>query len=216
VRTLLEALEPLPYIAILRGIRPVEVLEIGAALVNAGIGAIEIPLNSPDPLESIALLAEHFGDNTLIGCGTVISELDLRASHAAGARLVLHPHADRALVRVAKSLDMISVPGVATPTEAYAMLEAGADALKFFPSEIITPPAVAAIRAILPLGTLTISVGGITRSNIGEYWAAGVVGFGLGSTIYHRGWSAADVTTATDDLVLVAHGLPRDKKVRVA
>lgn len=216
MRTLLEVLEPLPYIAILRGIRPDEVVKIGAALVDAGIGAIEIPLNSPDPLESIALLAGRFGDNTLIGCGTVISESDLRASHAAGARLVLHPHADRALVRLAKTLGMLSVPGVATPTEAYAMLEEGADALKFFPSEIITPRAVAAIRAILPPETLTISVGGITTSNIGEYWAAGVVGFGLGSTIYQRGWSAADVTMVIDDLVLVAHRLPRDQRVGVA
>jgi 2-dehydro-3-deoxyphosphogalactonate aldolase len=216
VSILLEALKPLPYIAILRGVRPDEVLDIGTELVASGIRAIEIPLNSPEPLASIALLADRFGEEVLIGCGTVISASDLRAAHAAGARLVLHPHADRALVSLAKFLGMISVPGVATPTEAFAMLEVGADALKFFPGEVISPSAVAAIRAVLPPATPTISVGGITASNIEEYWAAGVDGFGLGSTIYRPGWTVAHVSSATADLVVLARGLRRNRKAEVA
>jgi 2-dehydro-3-deoxyphosphogalactonate aldolase len=208
-----EALDAMPYIAILRGVTPEQVLAVSEVLVDAGIRAIEIPMNSPEPFRSIDLLARSMGPSILVGCGTVTTSVQLQASYDAGARLVLHPHADARLVRAAKALNMSAVPGVATPTEAFGMLEAGADALKFFPSEVITPMAAASMRAVLPRHTVIVSVGGLTAHNIPDYWSVGVSGFGLGSSVYRPGWDAAQVAAAVAPLVEVAGRLVRTAEV---
>ena len=168
------ALRTMPIIAILRNIRPAEVADVAQVLVASGIALVEIPFNSPEPLRSIERLTELHGDHCLIGCGTVLNERDLRDARSAGASLVLHPHGDARLVAVAKELDMVSVPGVTSPTEAFAMLAAGADALKFFPTMIVSPPAVAAMKEVLPPDLLTVAVGGISVGNMREFWGAGV------------------------------------------
>lgn len=196
------ALEQCPLIAILRGIAPAEAVAIGAVLLEAGFRVIEVPLNSPEPLRSIEALAENFGDRALIGAGTVMSEADVAGVAKAGGRLIVMPHADLAVVRAAKARDLIVVPGVATPTEAFAALAAGADALKLFPGEMITPAVVKAIRAVLPKAVRLIPVGGISAANIPAYRAAGANAFGIGSSLYSPGKSAADV--GRDATALVA------------
>jgi 2-dehydro-3-deoxyphosphogalactonate aldolase len=179
-----------PLIAILRGIRPDEVVAVAAALERAGVSIIEVPLNSPEPLESIRLLAEHFGDRLLIGAGTVMTPDQVRAVAAVGGKLMVTPHADPALVREAKSLGMMAAPGFFTPAEAFSLLNAGADAIKLFPAEASNPAALRGIRAILPPGTLVVPVGGITAENIPVWTAAGAAGFGIGSSIYKPGDTA--------------------------
>jgi 2-dehydro-3-deoxyphosphogalactonate aldolase len=188
-----EALTDNPIIAILRGIEPREVLQVGEVLISNGIRAIEIPFNSPEPLKSIEILADNFSTEILVGCGTVVSSVELTAAHAAGAVLALHPHANSTLVKKARELGMISLPGVMTPTECVAMLEAGASGLKLFPCGVIGPQGVAAIKAVLREDTTIVAVGGISRENIGAFKAAGVNGFALGSSIYKPGMSVEEV-----------------------
>ena len=188
-----EHLAPLPLIAILRGVRPDEALAIGRALVDAGFRAIEVPLNSPEPLESIAALTETFGQRALIGAGTVLDPADAVRIAEAGGRLVVMPHGDAAIVRAAKELGLLCVPGVATPTEAFGALAAGADALKLFPAEALPPPVVKAWRAVLPMEVWLLPVGGITPERMAQYLAAGANGFGLGSALYQPGLAAAEV-----------------------
>lgn len=180
-------------VAILRGIRPHEVEAIGDVLVEAGIVIIEVPLNSPDPLDSIARLTRRLGDRALVGAGTVMTQADVTAVRQAGGNLIVTPHAAVALVRAAKAVGMFACPGFATPTEALALLEAGADALKLFPAEAASPAVLRAIRAVLPVGTLVLPVGGIGASNMTPWRAAGADGFGIGSAIYKPGDNAADV-----------------------
>jgi 2-dehydro-3-deoxyphosphogalactonate aldolase len=186
-------LAPLPLIAILRGLRPDEAVAIGGALVDAGFRAIEVPLNSPEPLESIAALAETFGERALIGAGTVLGPGDVPRIAEAGGRLVVMPHAHPAIIRAAKARGLLCVPGVATPTEAFAALAAGADALKLFPAEALPPPVVKAWRAVLPKGIWLLPVGGITAERMPPYLAAGASGFGLGSPLYQPGLAPAEV-----------------------
>lgn len=185
-----ERLAPLPLIAILRGVRPAEVVAIGRALVDAGFAALEVPLNSPAPFESIRALAEALGDRALIGAGTVLSGADAAQVGAAGGRLIVMPHADVEIVREAKRRRLLCVPGVATPTEAFAALAAGADALKLFPAEALPPPVVKAWRAVLPRTTWLLPVGGITPTTMAPYLTAGANGFGLGSALYRAGMHA--------------------------
>jgi len=182
-----------PLVAILRGVRPDEVVAVGWALVDAGIRIIEVPLNSPEPFASIERLARALHDRALVGAGTLRWKNKVAEVARAGGRLVVTPHADPNIVRAAKELDLFAVPGVATPTEAFAMLDAGADALKLFPAEMLGPAVVKALVTVLPTGTRLIPVGGITPEKIATFRSAGASGFGLGSALYRPGSTAAEV-----------------------
>lgn len=188
-------------IAILRGVTPDEVEAIGDALDQAGIAIIEVPLNSPRPMESIGKLARRFGDRLLIGAGTVMSAEQVRQVHEAGGKLIVTPHGDLAVVRAAKALGMLAAPGFFTPTEAFALLAAGADALKLFPAEAASPAVLKALRAVLPAGTQVVPVGGIDATNMGPWLAAGAAGFGLGSSIFKPGDTAEIVAAKARALV---------------
>lgn len=188
-------LQPLPLVAILRGLHPDQALEIGTAIVDAGFRVLEVPLNSPRPLESIRLLADAFGDRCLIGAGTVLSTAKVHEVAEAGGRLIVMPHADIAVIAEAKRAGLYCVPGVSTPTEAFAALHAGADALKIFPAEAIPPAVVKAWRAVLPPDLALLPVGGITPDNMRPYIAAGARGFGIGSALFAPGRSAAETAT---------------------
>jgi len=202
-------LRDMPVIAILRGVKPEEAGEIGDVVIDAGITVLEVPLNSPDPLESIARLTESCGERALVGCGTVLSETQLREAHDAGARLALHPHGDARLVEVAIELGMVSVPGVTSPTEAFAMVRAGASALKFFPTAIVSPASLAAMKEVLPAEVFTIAVGGISGENMGDFWAAGIDAFGVGSGLYRTGWRPERVRKEAQRIATIAADLSR-------
>jgi 2-dehydro-3-deoxyphosphogalactonate aldolase len=188
-------------VAILRGVRPDEVLAIAAALEAQGIVIIEVPLNSPHPLDSIRLLAERFGERLLIGAGTVMTPDQVAEVHQAGGRLIVTPHAAVDVVRAAKAHGMVACPGIATPTEAFAVLAAGADGIKLFPAEGSSPAVLRALRAVLPPGTLALPVGGIDAGNMAPWLAAGAAGFGLGSAIYKPGDTAEVVAAKAAALV---------------
>ncbi len=180
-------LERCDLVAILRGVTPEEVVPIGEALAEGGFAVVEVPLNSPRPVESIRRLVAHFGERLLVGAGTVMSAAQVATVADAGGRLVVLPHASEAVVRAAKARGMIAVPGFFTPTEAFAMLAAGADGLKLFPAEAASPAVLKAMRAVLPAGTAVLPVGGIDAGNIPAWRAAGAAGFGIGSSIYKPG-----------------------------
>jgi 2-dehydro-3-deoxyphosphogalactonate aldolase len=203
-----ELLAPLPLIAILRGVTPAEVTEIGGVLVDAGFVAIEVPLNSPEPLASIRLLADGFGGRALVGAGTVRDPADVARIAAAGGRLVVMPHGDVAVIRAAKERCLLCVPGVATPTEAFAALDAGADALKLFPAETLPPAVVKAWRAVLPKDSWLLPVGGIQPESMAPYVAAGANGFGLGSALYKAGMTPTQIA-ATASTFVDAYGVRR-------
>lgn len=190
--TLAQAMAQLPLIAILRGLTPTEAPAIGEALVSTGFALIEVPLNSPEPLQSIAALTRQF-PQTLIGAGTVLNAQQVQDVHAAGGRLVVAPNFNPAVVAQALALNMVVLPGVATPTEAFAALDAGAHGLKLFPAEMISPATVKALRAVLPKSAALMPVGGITPDNMAAYRAAGATGFGLGSALYAPGRLAQEV-----------------------
>ncbi len=196
-----EHLDRLPLIAILRGLMPAEAPAIGDALIEAGLRIIEVPLNSPDPLRSIEAMAARFGKRALIGAGTVLQVEQVAQVAAAGGRLIVMPHADPAVIRAAKRAGLWCVPGVATPTEAFAALAAGADALKLFPAELVTPSVLKALRAVLPPAVQLLPVGGITPRNLGAYVAAGASGFGLGSALYLARSTPAQVGSNARDFV---------------
>ena len=182
-----------PLVAILRGIRPDEVLAIGEVLIEQGFRALEVPLNSPEPLASIERLASKFGKQALVGAGTVLSEASAREVAAAGGRLVVMPHSDLAVIRAAKAAGCLCLPGVATVTEAFAALAAGADGLKLFPAEQLAPEVVKAWRAVLPAQCGLFPVGGISPERMAAYVRAGATGFGIGSALYKPGKSLADI-----------------------
>ena len=182
-----------PLVAILRGIRPDEVEAVGDALVAAGLRVIEVPLNSPEPLDSIARLQRRFGASVLIGAGTVRRMADVDAVAEAGGRLIVTPHADPALVRAAKARGLLAVPGFFTPAEAFALLDAGADALKLFPAEGGSPAMLRALLAVLPRDTMVLPVGGMEAGTLAAWRLAGAVGFGIGGAIYKPGDNAAAV-----------------------
>lgn len=180
-------LDRLPLVAILRGVTPKEVVAIGGALADAGFAIIEVPLNSPRPLESVRLLRDAFGDSVLVGAGTVLSADYVQHVADAGGRLIVMPHSDPVIVRAAKAMGLACVPGIATPTEGFAALANGADALKLFPAELLSPAVLRAMRSVFPAETRLLPVGGITPHTMAEYVAAGATGFGLGSALYKRG-----------------------------
>jgi len=188
-----DAFAGMPLIAIVRGVRPDEVVDVATALYDAGIRIVEVPLNSPDPFASIRALSAGHGANCLVGAGTVIDVADVARVREAGGRLIVMPHADVAVVREAKRHAMICLPGVATPTEAFAALAAGADGLKLFPAEATVPAALRAWRAVLPTGTRVFAVGGIRPDNMAPWWAEGATGFGTGSNLYKPGADPAQV-----------------------
>jgi 2-dehydro-3-deoxyphosphogalactonate aldolase len=189
------AVEELPLVAILRGITPAEAEDVGFALWNANWKLMEVPLNSPQPLETVARLARLF-PGAVVGAGTVRTEEEVREVHAAGGRLIVSPHFDERVVRAATWSGMVCLPGVMTPTEAFAALAAGASGLKLFPAEVITPAAVKALRAVLPPEVLLLPVGGIAPAGMARYLAAGANGFGIGSALYQPGTAAEEVARA--------------------
>ena len=204
-QTLAQAMTQLPLIAILRGLTPAEAPTIGQALVDSGFAIIEVPLNSPEPLQSIAALTARF-PQSLIGAGTVLNAQQVKDVHAAGGRLVVAPNFNPAVVAQALAMDMVVLPGVATPTEALAALDAGAHGLKLFPAEMISPATVKALRAVLPQDAALMPVGGITPDNMAAYRAAGATGFGLGSALYAPGRSADQVRSAAQKFVHAFRG----------
>jgi 2-dehydro-3-deoxyphosphogalactonate aldolase len=189
------AMARLPLVGILRGITPGEADGVGDALWSAGWRLFEVPLNSPQPLRSIETLARRFPE-AVVGAGTVRTADEVRQVHAAGGRLIVSPHFDARVVRAAAELGLVCLPGVMTPTEAFAALEAGATGLKLFPAEAIAPAAVKAVRAVLAFDVLLLPVGGITTGNMAAYRAAGASGFGIGSALYQPGMDTAAVAAA--------------------
>ena len=191
--TLDEALAELPLIAILRGVVPEEACDVAEALYRAGFRAVEVPLNSPRPHASIGRLAARFGDRMLVGAGTVIGQDAVAKAAEAGARLVVAPNFDPWVVGAARERGLAAVPGVATPSEAFAALAAGADVLKLFPAEMIGPAVVRALRAVLPKAAKLVPVGGIDTANMGAYRTAGADAFGIGSALFKPGLSVEEV-----------------------
>ncbi len=187
-------LRRLPLIAILRGIEPDEAVPVGQALLDAGFGLIEVPLNSPDPLRSIEALARSLPE-ALVGAGTVLAPADVQRVGEAGGGLIVAPNFDPEVVHEAVRRGMVCLPGVLTPTEAFAALRAGATALKLFPAEMIGPQGVKALRAVLPPAARMFPVGGITPENLAAYCRAGAAGFGIGSALYRPGIAAADIAS---------------------
>ncbi len=187
------AFRALPLVAILRGVKPNEVEAIALSLYEEGFRIIEVPLNSPQAFDSIARLARCLPADAVMGAGTVLSTGAADKVRDAGGQLVVMPHADTRVVSHVKAQGLLCVPGAATPTEAFACVEAGADAVKLFPAELVTPQVVKAMRAVLPATLKLLPVGGITPETMGEFRAAGAAGFGLGGALYAPGFSAGDV-----------------------
>jgi len=203
-----EALAALPLIAILRGLRPDEAIAVTTALFDAGFRIVEVPLNSPDPLVSIERIAGHFGERMLVGAGTVLDKDAVIKLERVGARLIVSPNFDPRVVRATKDKGLVSIPGVATPSEAFAALAAGADAIKLFPAEMIAPSVVRSMRAVLPRHAKLIPVGGIALPNILAYRDAGADAFGLGSALYKRGLPVEKLGTIAEEFAkLCTRGL---------
>jgi 2-dehydro-3-deoxyphosphogalactonate aldolase len=182
-----------PLVAILRGLLPAEAQAVGEALVESGFRTLEVPLNRPGALECIATLARTLPADAIVGGGTMLTVADVEAVHAAGGRLMVSPNCDVAVIRRAVELGMLCAPGVATPTEAFAALQAGAHALKLFPAEMVGHGGIKALKSVLPAGTDLWPVGGITPESMGPWKKAGATGFGIGSQLFAPGTSAADV-----------------------
>jgi 2-dehydro-3-deoxyphosphogalactonate aldolase len=192
----------LPLVAILRGLEPERAAQVGEALVEAGFDIIEVPLNSPEPLVSIAALVEALGHRALIGAGTVLAEAEVDALAAIGAQLVVSPNCNPAVIRRTVEHGMASLPGVLTPTEMFAAIDAGASGLKIFPAEMVGPAGVKAVRAVLPRQVPVLAVGGISAANMGDYLAAGAAGFGIGGALFMPGKPLAAI--AADARAIVA------------
>ena len=182
-----------PLVAILRGVRPQETADIVGALINSGMTAIEIPLNSPDPFRSIAMAVKKAPADTLIGAGTVLTPEHVEQLHDVGGRLMVSPNVDPDVIASAWDRGMVTMPGVFTATEALLAAKAGASALKFFPAGVLGASGITAIRAVLPAGLMIAAVGGISDKNFVEYTKAGIHAFGLGTSLYKPGMTATEV-----------------------
>jgi 2-dehydro-3-deoxyphosphogalactonate aldolase len=205
--TLDEALAACPVIAILRGVRTDEILDHARALFEAGVRAIEVPLNSPDPLASIGLLAEKFGETCLCGAGTVLSMAQVDEAAAAGGRLIVSPNADPAVIARTVALGLASAPGVATATEAFSAIQAGARHLKLFPAATYGPGHLKQLKAVLPPQIVVLAVGGVGPDAMAEWRAAGALGFGLGSELYKAGQTPSETATKAQRVVAAVRGL---------
>lgn len=199
-----DCLQRLPVIAILRGMTPEEAPSVLECLVGAGFRILEVPLNSPRPLESLQYLVRHAPPDVVIGAGTVLTQPDVAAVAATGAKLMIAPNCAPPVIAAAKASGMIALPGVATPTEAFTALAAGADGLKMFPGELLPPAAVKAWRAVLPKGTLLVPTGGVTPDNLAAYRAAGADGFGIGSALYRPGMASPELARKAAAFVAAA------------
>jgi 2-dehydro-3-deoxyphosphogalactonate aldolase len=188
-----EALKACNLVAILRGITPAEVEAVGETLIAAGWRIIEVPLNSPEPLKSIEKLVKRFGDQAIIGAGTVLTPSQVADVAATGSRVIISPNANPEVIRATRAADMVSLPGVATPTEAFAAIEAGATGVKAFPAEAIPPFVIKAWKAVLPKEIPVLAVGGVTPENMTAYSQAGAAGFGIGSSLYKPGMDLATI-----------------------
>ena len=183
----IESLDALPLIAILRGLKPDEAVAVGEAIVAAGFRCLEVPLNSPEPLESIRRLRKALDGRALVGAGTVLSVAAARAVAAAGGQLIISPNTNVEVIAETKTLDLLSLPGFFTPSEAFSALDAGADALKLFPAEIAGPKGLKAVRAVLPPATRIYPVGGVDPDSMAAWRSAGASGFGIGSGVFKPG-----------------------------
>jgi 2-dehydro-3-deoxyphosphogalactonate aldolase len=182
-----------PLVAILRGLAPADAPDVGRALFDAGFRLLEVPLNRPGALESIAALAKMAPSDAIVGGGTMLTVADVNAVHQAGGRLMVSPNTDVRVIRRGVELDMLCAPGVATPTEAFTALEAGAHALKIFPAEMVGCAGLKAMKTVLPAGTHLWPVGGVTEQSIFEWFVAGATGFGIGGNLYKPGLGAVEL-----------------------
>ena len=184
----------LPLVAILRGITPQQSEDVVEALYGAGFRLVEVPLNSPNPLDSIERIAKQFGDDMLVGAGTVLSSDQVAQVSDRGGRLIVSPNTNISVIEASIARQMVSIPGAATPSEAFASLAAGAHAVKVFPAEMITPSILSSWRAVLPASVALLPVGGIDHNNMLDYWLAGASGFGLGGSLYKPNLSLGDIS----------------------
>lgn len=212
MNTLLNSYMKIPLIAILRGIKPDEVLEVAQTLVTSGFTMIEVPLGSPDALTSIGLLSKTFGKNILIGAGTVITSQQVQQVADVSGRLIVSPNNNPHVIKATKALNMVSIPGAATPTEVLCAIDAGADAIKAFPAEMLPPSAIKSWRAVMPKNFPIFAVGGINTHNILKYTDAGVNGFGLGSNLYKNGKSLSKISA--DAIELIDHTVKSFEKTK--
>lgn len=208
-QSLLQQVRSLPLVAILRGLDPAQAIAVGEALVACGFGTLEVPLNRPGALESIARLAAALPAHVVVGGGTVLTLADVDAVFAAGGRLIVSPNCDPQVIAHAAGRGMVCAPGVATPSEAFSALRAGAHALKLFPAEMVGPAGLKAFKSVLPAGTELWPVGGVTPQSMASWHAAGATGFGIGSQLYAPGASAAEVLAQGRLFVQAWQALPR-------
>lgn len=201
IEAFLGRLEEMPLVAILRGLVPDEAEAVGEALFEAGLRIIEVPLNSPQPLRSIELLANRLGGRATIGAGTVTTAAQVREVREAGGALIVSPHTSEHVIAATAEAGLVSLPGFVTPSEAFAALAAGATGLKLFPAEGSSPAVLKAMRAVLPAKVPILPVGGITPASMAAWLAAGAAGFGLGSSLYRSGFSAAEVRERAEQFV---------------
>jgi 2-dehydro-3-deoxyphosphogalactonate aldolase len=194
-------LDELPLIAILRGITPEEAEPVAQTLFSAGIRILEVPLNSPEPLQSIRRIADAVGDTMLVGAGTVLDMSSVHKVKDHGGALIVAPNTNTAVIQTAVAAELTAVPGAATPSEVFAALNAGAHGIKAFPAEMITPAILRSWRAVIPMDIPLIPVGGIDSTNMAEYWSAGATGFGLGSSLYKPGQSVGELGINATKLV---------------
>jgi 2-dehydro-3-deoxyphosphogalactonate aldolase len=195
----------LPLFAVLRGLEPVRAADIARILVSAGFEILEVTMNSPDPLSSIAAVSEAVGQDALVGAGTVTTIAEVDSIMSAGGKLIVSPHCDPKLIAYAAEKGLVVLPGVLTPSEMFSALHAGATGLKVFPAELMPPSGIKAIKAVLPASTPIFAVGGIHAGNMPDYLAAGAAGFGIGGSLFKAGKSIADIERDAKALVAAFH-----------